>query len=183
MRVKQEDHPLPLVPSHKGRGIQWLEVLLIKEIDLCAAEGIIKKYTDGVSDLIPVLQDVQEAYGYIPEPVVYVIAEGLNIYPSHIFGVITFYAQFKLKPAGKYIVKVCTGTACHVKGSERISKEIKELLKVKVGDTTGDGRFTFEEVACVGACAQAPMVIVGGNEYGKVTHTEAKKIVKKYQKG
>ena len=94
------------------------------------------------------LQDVQEAYGYIPEPVLYFIAERMNIYPSHIFGVITFYSQFKLKPAGKYIVKVCVGTACHVKGSERVSKELHELLKVKVGDTTDDGRFTFEEVAC-----------------------------------
>ena len=155
---------------------------MTKEIDLCLAEGIIKKYTGGVSDLIAILQDVQQAYGYIPEPVLYFIAERMNIYPSHIFGVITFYSQFKLKPAGKYIVKVCVGTACHVKGSERVSKEIHGLLKVKVGGTTDDGRFTFEEVACVGACAQAPMVIVGGDEYGKVTHGEVKKVIKKYQK-
>ncbi|MEK7850779.1 MAG: NAD(P)H-dependent oxidoreductase subunit E, partial [Deltaproteobacteria bacterium] len=110
------------------------------------------------------------------------IADGLHVYPADVYGVLTFYSQFKLKPRGEYIVRVCAGTACHVKGSARIAEDLINKLHVAVGDTTEDRKFTLETVACVGACALAPVVIVNEDVHAKMTSDETRKMITSLQK-
>ena len=129
-----------------------------KEIDLAAANEILDHYIDMPGALMPVLQAIQEHYGYIPEPTVHLTAERLNVYSSQIFGVLTFYAQFHLEPRGKYIVRICKGTACHVRGANRIGDTLKERVGIGHAETTPDLKFTAEYVACIGACGMAPRI-------------------------
>lgn len=120
-------------------------------------------------DLIPLLQTFQKKYGYIPEDCIHAIAGFLKISENHIFGVVSFYAQFRLHPPAKNSIRVCLGTACHVQGSDQLSQEIQERLKIHPGESTPDNRFGYEEVACLGCCAQASVVEVNGKIYGKMT--------------
>lgn len=152
-----------------------------KVLDLTAVDEIIDRYHEKKGALIPVLQEVQGHYGYIPEGVVPRISEGLKVYQSSIYGVLTFYTQFNLKPMGRNIVRVCCGTACHVRGAERVSSKFKEVLKVPVGETTEDRNFTLEQVACIGACSLAPAVMVNDEVHGKVTPDEAVTILDQYK--
>ncbi len=126
-------------------------------------------YTNKKGALIPVLQKVQNHYTYIPETAVDLIADTLNIPPSEIYGVITFYSQFYTQPRGKHVLRVCRGTACHVKGSKTVLDVIKDKLKINEGDTTKDLQFTLETVGCLGACALAPVMVVNNIYYDKVT--------------
>lgn len=152
-----------------------------EEIDLTAANQVIDKYKDMHGALMPVLQEIQEAYGYIPEETVHLTAERLNVYASQIYGVLTFYAQFHLEPRGKYIVRVCMGTACHVKGAGRIGDTIKERLGVGHAETTEDLLFTAEYVACIGACGMAPVIMVNDATYGSITVQKTDEVIAKYQ--
>lgn len=149
-------------------------------IDLAIAENVIKKYEDIPGNLMPVLQGVQDEYGYVPKAAVDYIAERLNVYPSQIYGVLTFYAQFHLKPRGKYIIRVCMGTACHVLGAERIKETFYERIGIGHAETTSDKRFTFELVACLGACGMAPLAMVNDETYGKMTVQKVDEIIKEY---
>lgn len=149
-------------------------------IDLSIAEKIIQKYIDIPGNLMPVLQGVQDEYGYIPSVALDYIAERLNVYPAQIYGVLTFYAQFHLKPRGKYIVRVCMGTACHVLGAERIKESFFERLGIGHAETSSDRRFTFELVACLGACGMAPLAMVNDETYGKMTVQRVDEVVKHY---
>ncbi|HAD04462.1 MAG: NADH dehydrogenase [Desulfuromonadales bacterium GWD2_61_12] len=153
-----------------------------KDIDLADANSILDKYETMHGALMPVLQAIQEAYGYIPEPCVHLAAERLNVYPSQIYGVLTFYAQFHLAPRGKYIVRVCMGTACHVKGAGRIGDTLKDRLGIGHAETTEDLKFTAEYVACIGACGMAPVIMVGDNTYGSMTVQKMDEVIAKYQK-
>jgi NADH-quinone oxidoreductase subunit E len=155
----------------------------VHELDLSKVDEIIAQTTNRKGALIPVLQKVQKAYGYVPEQSIERIAYGLHVYPADVYGVLTFYSQFKLKPRGEYIVRVCAGTACHVKGSARIAEDLETKLHVAVGETTEDRKFTLETVACVGACALAPVVIVNEDVHAKMTTDEARKMVTSLQKG
>lgn len=155
----------------------------VQELDLSRVDEIIEQTTNRKGALIPVLQKVQKVYGYVPEESIERIADGLHVYPADIYGVLTFYSQFKLKPRGEYIVRVCCGTACHVKGSDRIAEDLITKLKVAVGETTEDRRFTLEKVACVGACALAPVVIVNEDVHAKMTSDETRKMITSLQKG
>ncbi|MBS1257680.1 MAG: NADP-reducing hydrogenase subunit HndA [Candidatus Scalindua arabica] len=138
-------------------------------IDFSAAEEILDSYEGMNGSLIPVLQKIQHEYGYLQEPLINLVAERLNISASEIIGVATFYAQFHLKPRGVHIVKICCGTACHVKGATKIVDEFAKKLDVEVGSTTEDRLFTLEEVACLGACSLAPIVTVDDdNVYGNL---------------
>jgi NADH-quinone oxidoreductase E subunit len=152
-----------------------------EEIDLTAANAVIDKYIDMKGALMPVLQEIQEAYGYIPEPTVHLVADRLNVYTSQIYGVLTFYAQFHLEPRGKYIVRVCMGTACHVKGAGRIGDTLKDRLGIGHAETTPDLKFTAEFVACIGACGMAPVIMVNDATYGSMTVQKMDEVVKKYQ--
>lgn len=155
----------------------------VQELDLSKVDEIIAQTTNRKGALIPVLQKVQKAYGYVPEESIERIAEGLHVYAADVYGVLTFYSQFKLKPRGEYIVKVCAGTACHVKGSARIAEDLETKLNVAVGDTTEDKRFTLETVACVGACALAPVIIVNDGVHAKMTTDDTRKMIDSLQKG
>ena len=159
---------------------EQVEEQVEEEIDLTAANKVIDKYIDMHGALMPVLQAIQEEYGYIPEPTVDLVAERLNVYASQIYGVLTFYAQFHLKPRGKYIVRVCMGTACHVKGAGRIADTVKERLGIGHAETTEDLLFTAEYVACIGACGMAPVIMVNDATYGSISVQKTDEVIKKY---
>jgi len=152
-----------------------------EEIDLGQANEIIDKYINMKGALMPVLQAVQDAYGFLPEDCVQLIAERLNVYPSQIYGVMTFYAQFHLEPRGKYIIRVCMGTACHVKGAGRIADTLSNRLGIGHAETSEDLKFTVEHVACIGACGMAPVIMVNDATYGSMSVQKMEEVVKKYQ--
>ena len=133
-------------------------------------DNIIKKHRETGGNIISLLQDTQEALGYVPREAVQYLSEELGIAPSRFYGVSTFYAQFRLKPRGKHVVTVCCGTACHVQGSERLLNSVKLELKLPgEADMTEDGQFTLEKVNCVGACGIAPVVIIDKKVLGKAS--------------
>lgn len=143
-------------------------------------ENILSKYDKKKSNLIQILNEVQEAYGYIPENVQLEVSNYLGIEMAEIYGVITFYARFTLKPRGKYNIAVCLGTACFVKGSERILERVKQKLGIDVGQTTPDGKFSIEETRCIGACGLAPVFTVNDEVYGKATPELVDKVLDEY---
>lgn len=132
----------------------------------------------GKGDLIPLLQKAQEAEGYVSEEAIYAIAEKLRIPASEVFGVLSFYAQFRLTPTGRKIITVCRGTACHVRGGAQIIQAFERELNIKAGETTPDREYTLETVACVGACALAPLVVVNEQPHGLMTPTKVKKMLR-----
>lgn len=131
--------------------------------------GIYEKYQPEKDNLIQILNEVQEHFGYVPMEVQKGISEFLKIPMAEIYGVVTFYSRFSLEPKGKYSISVCLGTACFVKGSQKIMDRLQERLKIGIGETTPDGKFTIEETRCVGACGLAPVFTVNGEVYGKAT--------------
>lgn len=141
---------------------------------------ILAKYKKDKSNLIQILNEVQETYGYIPEHAQLEISKYLDIEMAEIYGVITFYARFSLKPKGKYNIAVCLGTACFVKGSEQILKTVKRKLGIDVGETTEDGKFSIEATRCIGACGLAPVFTVNDEVYGKATPELVDKIIDEY---
>ncbi len=143
-------------------------------------QNILQNYTKDKSNLIQILNEVQEKYGYIPEFAQKEISAYLDIPMAEIYGVITFYARFTLKPKGKYNIAVCLGTACFVKGSERILDRLKQRLGIDVGQTTDDGKFSIEATRCVGACGLAPVFTVNGEVYGKATPEMIDKVIDEY---
>ena len=130
---------------------------------------ILSHYEGGKNELIPILQEAQEEFRYLPSEVMQGIAKFLHLPESTIFGVCTFYAQFKLVPSGRVIVRVCRGTACHVRGGARVLREVERRLGVKPGITTEDLEYTLETVACIGACALAPTMTVDKEVHGQMT--------------
>lgn len=146
-----------------------------------AMDEILKKYTKDKSNLIQMLNEVQEHYGYIPKHAQIAISEYLDLTLAEIYGVITFYARFTLKPKGKYNVAVCLGTACFVKGSEKVLDKAKEILKIDVGETTEDGKFSLEATRCIGACGLAPVFTVNDEVYGKATPEMIEKVIEEYK--
>jgi NADH:ubiquinone oxidoreductase subunit E len=148
--------------------------------DLKPLEGILERYGSEKGALIPLLQETQEAYGYLDEQIMRELARRAGYQLSQLYGVATFYAQFRLEPIGEYLIRVCHGTACHVAGAPLITEEICNQLDIKEGQTTPDGRFTLESVMCVGACSLSPIMIVGEDTHGKLKPTAIRKILKGY---
>ncbi|HEX8947768.1 MAG TPA: NAD(P)H-dependent oxidoreductase subunit E, partial [Dissulfurispiraceae bacterium] len=143
-------------------------------------DQIIADYREKDGNVIFLLQETQDALGYIPEEAINYFSEELDIPASRFYGVVTFYSQFHLKPRGKNIVSVCCGTACHVKGGTKIAERVqKELGLSAEGETTGDKQFTFEIVRCVGACSIAPVVLVNNKAYAEMTADGTSKLIKK----
>ena len=153
-----------------------------KTVDLSIAEKILDHYEGVDGCLIPILQKVQNEYGYLQEPVINHIAERMNINASEIIGVATFYAQFHLKPRGVHIVRVCCGTACHVKNAKGLSDKIQGMLKIEKGETTEDKMFTYEEVPCVGACGIAPVVVLDNDVHGTLSPEKLENVMSNYIK-
>ena len=132
-------------------------------------DDILAQYDGESGDLIPILQEAQGRFGYLPKGVMAGIAKSLRLPESNVFGVATFYAQFKFTPTGKRIVKVCRGTACHVRGGARILSEVEKQLGIKPGETTDDLEYSLETIACSGSCALAPVVVIDKTVYGRMT--------------
>ena len=149
--------------------------------DLSLLDDILKKYAGSSSNLITILQNAQNIYGYLPKDVMYCIAERVGVSPADVVGVATFYSQFRLSPIGKYLIMSCQGTACHVNGSERITAAISEYLGIGNGETTEDGLFTLENVACLGCCSLAPVIMINGEAYGNLTPDSAVAVLKSIQ--
>ncbi len=144
---------------------------------------LLNDYPPEKSSLIPILQASQDKYGYLPRPVMKTIAKYLSIPVSTVHGVSTFYAQFRFEPIGKHVVKVCHGTACHVKGADKINETIESKIGVKSGETTEDGLFTLERVACIGCCSLAPVIMVDGTAHGNLDRKKVKKVIQSYREG
>lgn len=148
-----------------------------------ALGNIIKKHYETGGNIISLMQDTQEVFGYIPREAVDYLSNELGIAPSRFFGVLTFYSQFHLKPRGENIFSVCCGTACHVKGGSKIADRVKrELGLTSDGETTEDKKFTFEVVRCVGACSIAPVVLVNDKAYAEMTPDGTAKLIKQLKK-
>ena len=141
---------------------------------------VIAKHKESRGALIPVLHEAQEIYGYLPIEVQTMIAEGLDVPLSKVYGVVTFYAQFSLYPKGKYNIAVCLGTACYVKGSGDIIDKFKQILGIDVGECTPDGKFSLEATRCIGACGLAPVLTVNEDVYGRLTVDDVDDILAKY---
>jgi NADH-quinone oxidoreductase subunit E len=151
---------------------------LLEPVDLNLLQPLIDKYRNKKGNLIPLLQGTQNLYGYIPMGAFKKISDETGLKLSEMYGVATFYAQFRLKPVGKHIIKVCHGTACHVQNANAVTDALQEALEVKDGETTKDGLFTLESVACLGCCSLAPVMMIGEDTFGKLTGKAAVEIVK-----
>jgi NADH-quinone oxidoreductase subunit E len=143
----------------------------------------IRSYPPEPSSLIPLLQRTQERFGYLPRKVMEEIANYLGIPLSRVYGVATFYAQFRFEPLGKYVVKVCHGTACHVNGAVNIAQALKEVLGIEEGQTTEDSLVTLERVACLGCCSLAPVIMINEKVFGKLTPEKVRKLIKQLKEG
>lgn len=149
-----------------------------KEIEL---DEIIARYKDESGPLIPILQEAQEVYGYLPAHVLKHVSKATRIPLARIYGVVTFYAQFRLAPLGRNVINVCLGTACHVRGGAKILKTIEEQLSIKDGMTTEDNRFSLEIVNCIAPCGLAPAIAVNGQIYERLTPVSIAWILAKYE--
>ena len=144
-------------------------------------EEIIARYENEKTPLMMILSDIQREYGYIPLDVQELISEKTGIPVAEIYGVVTFYSFFSLTPKGKYVIGVCLGTACYVKGSQQVIDKFAEILKIKPGETSEDGLFTLDALRCIGACGIAPAITINGKVYPKVAVSDVPKIVEEYR--
>ncbi|HAJ99106.1 MAG TPA: NADH-quinone oxidoreductase subunit NuoE [Bacteroidales bacterium] len=153
----------------------------LKEKDVQKIREICDSFENQPGELINVLHKSQEHFGYLPAEVQEEVARGLNISVAKVYGVVTFYSFFSMLPKGRFPISICTGTACYVRGAEKILDELKRILKVPVGETTPDGKFSITCLRCVGACGLAPLIMVGEKTYGRVTIDNVKEILKEYE--
>ena len=142
---------------------------------------IVERYKNERTPLMMILSAVQNEYGYIPLDVQELISELTGIPVAEIYGVVTFYSFFSLKPKGKYVIGVCLGTACYVKGSQQVIDKFSEILNIKAGETSEDGLFTLDALRCIGACGIAPAITINGKVYPKVAIADVPKIVEEYR--
>ena len=143
--------------------------------------SVIQEHKDQQGGLMPVLQNAQSIFGCVPMDVQEIIADGMGVTLSEVYGVATFYSQFSLQPKGEFVVGVCLGTACYVKGSQKVLDKVVSELKVDVGHTTADGRFTIQATRCLGACGLAPVMMINDEVYGRLTPDEIPGILAKYK--
>ncbi|MBN2420232.1 MAG: NAD(P)H-dependent oxidoreductase subunit E [Deltaproteobacteria bacterium] len=151
-------------------------------IDWQKIDAIINRYNSGHEALLMIMQDISDIYNYVPPEVIPVLGNRLGIKKSLIYSVATFYKTISLEPRGKYIINVCTGTACHVRGADRIMDALQEKLKIKEGQTTEDLRFSLEAVRCVGCCASGPVITVNQETHGGLDRSRALKVIEEYEK-
>lgn len=153
----------------------------ISEKSVAKIEEICREFNNDKGELINVLHKAQTSFGYLPEEVQKVVAQNLNTSLAHVYGVVSFYSFFTMVPKGKYPINICMGTACYVRGAERVLDEFEELLNIKVGETTKDEKFSLSSLRCVGACGLAPVVLVGEKVYGRVTLDGVQEILDEYK--
>ena len=152
----------------------------LTEENFVKLDKIIEKYINTKGGLMPVLNDAQKIFGYLPIEVQKKISEGLDIPLAEIYGVITFYSQFSLMPKGEYTIGVCMGTACYVKDAQRIIDRIKAEINIEIGQTSPDGKFTLEATRCIGACGLAPVLTINEDVYGRLVEVDIPEILEKY---
>jgi NADH-quinone oxidoreductase subunit E/NADP-reducing hydrogenase subunit HndA len=153
----------------------------LKKKDVDTIKEICKSFDNKPGELINVLHKVQHTFGYLPAEIQEVIAFELNVPLAKVYGVVTFYSFFSMLPKGKHPISICTGTACYVRGAENVLTEFKKELKIDVGETTADGKFSISCLRCVGACGLAPVVMVSDKTYGRVSPEMVKDIIKEYE--
>ncbi|MCF8303987.1 MAG: NADH-quinone oxidoreductase subunit NuoE [Bacteroidales bacterium] len=153
----------------------------LKEKDIARIREICKEHHNNEGELINVLQKTQLHFGYLPAEVQEVVAEELQVSLAKVYGVVTFYSFFTMIPKGEHPISICTGTACYVRGAEKVVDEFKKKLNINLGETTPDGKFSLTGLRCVGACGLAPVVLVGEKTYGRVSPDGVEDILKEYQ--
>ncbi len=153
----------------------------LKEKDIAQIDEICKSFNNEPGELINVLHKVQSVFGYLPAEVQDVVANKLNMSVAKVYGVVTFYSFFTMIPKGRFPISICTGTACYVRGAEKVLDEFKKQLSIKVGESTADGKFSLNCLRCVGACGLAPVVQVGDKTFGRVSPDLVKDILKNYE--
>ena len=153
------------------------------DVDLTLLDPVVAEYAGQTGSLISILQKAQDIYGYLPLAVLQAIADQTGNKRAKIYGIATFYSQFRLTPVAKYVILQCQGTACHVNGSQAVSRAICEELNITPGETTADSLFTLENVACLGCCSLAPVMMINGETYGKLTPDRARKILQDVREG
>lgn len=147
-----------------------------------AIDAIVHKHNVEPGAVIPILQEIQEAYGHVPPVAIQRVAEHMNIPASEIYGIVTFYAQFRLQPLGKNLVRVCHGTACHLSGAEMVAEALAQATGANEGETSPDDLFTVERVACLGCCSLAPCIMVNNETHGRLTPESVSKLVAEMRK-
>lgn len=150
-------------------------------IDWEKIDEIIEKYNEDREALLMMLQEISDIYNYVPPDVIPVLVDKLGVRESLVFSVATFYKTISLEPRGKYIISVCTGTACHVRGADKITDALERKLEINQGQTTDDFLFTLEAVRCIGCCASGPVITVNQNTHGGLDHSGAVKVVEEYE--
>lgn len=181
--MSQKTDIAPVVFQYMPEEKEDLEVKVAlpqEKIDII--NRICESFNNEPGELINVLHETQHEFGYLPAEVQDVIAHNLNVSVAHVYGVVTFYTYFTMIPKGEYPISVCTGTACYVRGAEKVLDEFKKELNIKVGETTPDGKFSINCLRCVGACGLAPVVLVGERVYGRVSPDGVKSILEEYRK-
>lgn len=153
----------------------------LSETAVAKINEICDRYVDERTPLMMILSDIQKEYGYIPLEVQELVSERTGISVAEIYGVVTFYSFFSLQPKGKYVIGVCLGTACYVKGAQQVIDKFSELLGIKAGETTADGLFTLDALRCIGACGIAPAVQINGKVYPKVSVNAIPQIIEEYK--
>jgi NADH-quinone oxidoreductase subunit E/NADP-reducing hydrogenase subunit HndA len=153
----------------------------LQQCQIKTIQEICQSFGNQASELINILHKTQEAFGYLPSEVQQVIAKELNISEAKVYGVVTFYAFFTMQPKGKHKISVCMGTACYVRGAEKIVDELKKELNINVGEVTPDGHFSLDCLRCVGACGLAPVMLIGEKVYGRIEAKEVKGILDSYK--
>jgi NADH-quinone oxidoreductase subunit E len=166
------------VPCWLTAGLHRDKILAI----MATVERIVQRHEETKGSLIPVLQEIQEEYGYISSEAVGTVSKILGISESQIYGVLTFYSQFYLHPRGRHVIKACCGTACHVRGANRIAERVEKSLNVREGETTPDTLFSYERIACMGSCGLAPVVRIDKSIYGMATPDRIEKLIKRILK-
>ena len=153
-----------------------------EELSFAVIDAIAHKHNVQPGAVIPALQEIQDAYGYIPPAAIERVAENIGVPSSEIYGIVTFYSQFRLDPVGENLIKVCHGTACHLSGAERIAQAIAQATGAEEGETSRDGKFTVGRVACLGCCSLAPCTMVNNEVHGRLTPESISKVVSQLQR-
>lgn len=153
----------------------------LRQEDVDRIKDICSSFKNDPQELINVLHKCQEHFGYLPAEVQEVVSDEMNVPVAKVYGVVTFYSFFTMTPRGKHPISICMGTACYVRGAEKVLEEFKKELGLQVGQTTDDGKFSLSSLRCVGACGLAPVVMVGDKTYGRVAPDDVKNIIKEYE--
>jgi NADH-quinone oxidoreductase subunit E len=153
------------------------------KLNLPAIDSIVQKHSNNRGAIIAVLQEIQNTYGYVPAAAIMQVSKGTGVPAADIYGIVTFYSQFRMTPLGDHLIKVCHGTACHLNGAEMIADSLTPVVGAKEGETSADNRYTVERVACLGCCSLAPTIMIDSDTYGRLTPDNVRKVIKEFEKG